>query len=171
MKTKYEKIDIDDVFDGDVIYFNQRQEGNDKPYKYRPFLVMGIQRYENTIDLVPITHSDPKEKEFHDMMSAYNVIVTGNLQKLLQQRSKDNRPSFFNVAQREIVDRSEFGDTCDLQLMISDSDYKFSDWKTNEQNITDMRQIIDDAYPGHISRFALSQMHIVSLFDKRYQYL
>lgn len=165
MNKKYEKIDIDDAFPGDIIYFDQRQEGNDEPHKYRPFLVMDTDEANDTIDLVPITHSGPETKDHYDIMSAYNVEVVGKLQTLLQERSHDERPSFLNVAQREIVDRSEFNDLCNLQLMISGDDYKFRDWQANKKNIADMKNVIDDAYPKQISKFVLSQMHIAEKID------
>lgn len=69
------------------------QRTNDvEPIKPRPFLVN--KREGDTLDLVPITHTDPADKGYHDLYSFYNTLINPNLDNKLKKMDHDYRDGF-----------------------------------------------------------------------------
>lgn len=82
MEHKYPVIDFDDIQEFDIIYYYAMQRTNDvEPIKPRPFLVN--KREGDTLDLVPITHTDPADKGYCDLYSFYNTLINPNLDNSL----------------------------------------------------------------------------------------
>lgn len=169
-EIKYEKINVKDIEKGDIIYYKQRQEGNlDEPYKFRPFLVayMGdVNDPSDTIDVIPITHSDPRKKDYCDPLANYNVKITPELQQILKQKSGDKRNSFLNSSQEVEFELTAFTKECKLQRMAKRSEYPKSEFRENMDNVAKGQNKLDDDYPAKIAKKWLSMMHQGSFIDE-----
>lgn len=169
-EIRYEKINVKNIEKGDIIYYKQRQEGNlAKPYKFRPFLVayMGnVNDPSDTIDVIPITHSDPRKKGYCDPLANYNVKITPELQQILKQKSGDKRDSFLNSAQEVEFELGSFTKECKLQRMAKKSEYPKSEFRENMDNVTDGQNRLDDDYPAKIAKRWLGMMHQGSFIDE-----
>lgn len=123
-KNLYNKIKTKDIERGDVIYYAVRQE-NDRmhPYKFRPALVVDVWPRADMIDTIPITHTGPQKSHGQDPLARYNTELPEAIEKVLQTKSKDKRPSYLNPTQECNFNLSDFNDECYLQRICTKEDY------------------------------------------------
>lgn len=162
MKHKYPVIDFDDIQEFDIVYYYAMQRTNDvEPIKPRPFLVN--KREGDTLDLVPITHTDPADKGYHDLYSFYNTLINPNLDNKLKKMDHDYRDGFFDVAGMLHLSKDTFEKSGQkMELKLSNRKYATNDVKAGiSKDITDKeKEMIKDNVEGDLPDDKLCRLNI-----------